>query len=206
MRAVEQNDLNFNIKKGSVNDVDAFDFPVPGHSLTDIPNSKSWDKPPEFTDADEAVSFIAEKINKPEVKENFLRLMAAGVSVEQIVNTISLGGFSDGRWNPDLAEIIKPPVAMLLVDMAIKNKIPVKIFEGNPHEQDESQRISPQNTLKVMKERQPEEFDKIMKMSQYMKAKEQEPESEGFINMEQQTEQLPIEEEESIIEEGGEVV
>jgi len=45
-----------------------------------------------------------------------------------------------------------------------------------------------------------------MKMSQYMKAKEQEPESEGFINMEQQTEQLPIEEEESIIEEGGEVV
>ena len=215
MRPTQQNDMNFNIQKGSVKDVDSFDFPVPGHSLTDTPNSKAWDKPPQFTDADEAVEFIATKINKPETKENFLRLMAAGVSVEQIVNTVSLAGFSDGRWNPDLAELIKPPVAMLFVDMAIQNKIPVKIFEGNPHEEDEANRISPKDTLKVMKERQPEEFDKIMKMSQYIKNKEgqtEEPQPQGFMNIEKEpvrVEEEPVltgEEQQAIIEEGGEVV
>ena len=156
-----QEDMDFNLKQGSVSSTDSFNFPVPGHSLTD----------------------------EPKVSENFLRLMAAGVSVEQIVNTISLGGFSDGRWNPDIAEIIKPPIAMILVDMAIQNKIPVVVFEGDPKEKEEADRISPRDTLKVMKERQPEEFNKVMAMSEHIKNKQSEqqekeiPQEQGFINM-----------------------
>ena len=189
MRARQIDDIGFNKKQGSISKIDSFDMPVPGHSLTDEPKKWPWDKPPEFTDPDEAVEFIADKIQKPEVKENFLRLMVSGISIEQIVNTIALGGFSDGRWSPDIAEVIKPPISVILIDMAIKNKIPVKIFEGNPNELDESRKMSPKNTLTVMKERNPEEFKKVMQSAQYIKDKpsmEEQPQEQGFIDMEQQ--------------------
>ena len=189
MRTRQIDDIEFNKKQGSISKIDSFDMPVPGHSMTDEPKKWPWDKPPEFTDPDEAVEFVADKIQKPEVKENFLRLMVSGISIEQIVNTIALGGFSDGRWSPDIAEIIKPPVSVILIDMAIKNKIPVKIFEGNPNELDESRKMSPKNTLAVMKERNPEEFKKVMQSAQYMKDKpsmEEQSQEQGFIDMEQQ--------------------
>ena len=189
MRTRQIDDIEFNKKQGSISKIDSFDMPVPGHSMTDEPKKWPWDKPPEFTDPDEAVEFVADKIQKPEVKENFLRLMVSGISIEQIVNTIALGGFSDGRWSPDIAEVIKPPISVILIDMAIKNKIPVKIFEGNPNELDESRKMSPKNTLAVMKERNPEEFKKVMQSAQYMKDKlaiEEQPQEQGFIDMEQQ--------------------
>ena len=189
MRTRQIDDIEFNKKQGSISKIDSFDMPVPGHSMTDEPKKWPWDKPPEFTDPDEAVEFVADKIQKPEVKENFLRLMVSGISIEQIVNTIALGGFSDGRWSPDIAEVIKPPISVILIDMAIKNKIPVKIFEGNPNELDESRKMSPKNTLAVMKERNPEEFKKVMQSAQYIKDKpsmEEQPQEQGFIDMEQQ--------------------
>ena len=189
MRARQIDDIGFNKKQGSISKIDSFDMPVPGHSMTDEPKKWPWDKPPEFTDPDEAVEFIADKIQKPEVKENFLRLMVSGISIEQIVNTIALGGFSDGRWSPDIAEIIKTPVSVILIDIAVKNKIPVRVFEGNPNELDESRKMSPKNTLAVMKERNPEEFKKVMQSAQYIKDKpsmEEQPQEQGFIDMEQQ--------------------
>ena len=207
MNLKQEEDMNFNIKQGSVKENDEFNFPVPGHSLTDEPKKWTWDKPSQFTDPDEAVEFVASKVKEPKVSENFLRLMAAGVSVEQIVNTISLGGFSDGRWNPDVAEIIKPPIAMILVNMAIENKIPVVVFDGNPDEREEADRISPRDTLKVMKEKQPEEFNKIMAMSEHIKNKQPQQleeeqvveQEQGFMNMAE-----PEQNQESTLE-GGEV-
>ena len=189
MRTRQIDDIEFNKKQGSISKIDSFDMPVPGHSMTDEPKKWPWDKPPEFTDPDEAVEFIADKIQKPEVKENFLRLMVSGISIEQIVNTIALGGFSDGKWSPDIAEVIKPPISVILIDIAVKNKIPVRVFEGNPNELDESRKMSPKNTLAVMKERNPEEFKKVMQSAQYIKDKpsmEEQPQEQGFIDMEQQ--------------------
>lgn len=189
MRTRQIDDIEFNKKQGSISKIDSFDMPVPGHSMTDEPKKWPWDKPPEFTDPDEAVEFVADKIQKPEVKENFLRLMVSGISIEQIVNTIALGGFSDGKWSPDIAEVIKPPISVILIDIAVKNKIPVRVFEGNPNELDESRKMSPKNTLAVMKERNPEEFKKVMQSAQYMKDKpsmEEQSQEQGFIDMEQQ--------------------
>ena len=189
MRARQIDDIGFNKKQGSIGKIDSLNMPVPGHSLTDEPIKWPWDKPPEFTDPDEAVEFVADKIQKPEVKENFLRLMVSGISIEQIVNTIALGGFSDGKWSPDIAEVIKPPISVILIDIAVKNKIPVRVFEGNPNELDESRKMSPKNTLAVMKERNPEEFKKVMQSAQYIKDKpsmEEQPQEQGFIDMEQQ--------------------
>jgi hypothetical protein len=60
-----------------------------------------------MSDPDKVVDFVIDKIdNNANTKEHFLRLMAGGTTVEEIVNTVALGGFTAGEFNPDVAEII----------------------------------------------------------------------------------------------------
>ena len=162
---------------------DPFNFPVPGHSLTDAPESQVWDKPPRLTDPDEAIEMVISKIEKPKTKEHFLRLMAGGTSVEEIINTIGLGGFTEGEWSPDIAELIKPALAVYFIGLAIKNKIPVIAF-SNEELKEENQMVSKGDTLKLMKERNPKEFSKLKKaMLSRQPAQEQPAEERGFIGM-----------------------
>ena len=48
---------------------DPFNFPVPGHSLTDAPESQVWDKPSRIADPEEAIEMVISKVEKPETKE-----------------------------------------------------------------------------------------------------------------------------------------
>ena len=178
------NSLNNNMVQGAETaQKDPFDFPVPGHSLTDEPEKWNWDKPPQTVDPDKAVAKVIERIEKPETKEHFLRLMAGGVSVEEIVNTIGLGGFTEGEWSPDVAEIIKPPLAVYFIALAIKNKVPVIAF-SKEELKEESSMVSKGDTFKLMKERNPEEFEKVKSTMLASKGTLQEEQpSEGFIDM-----------------------
>ena len=57
MNPKQEEDMNFNVKQGSVKETDDFNFPIPGHSLTDEPKKWMWDKPAQFTDPDMAADF-----------------------------------------------------------------------------------------------------------------------------------------------------
>ena len=139
---------------------DPFNFPVPGHSLTDSPEQWQWDKPPRISDPEEAIEMVIEKVEKPETKEHFLRMMAGGTSVEEIINTIGLGGFTEGEWSPDVAELIKPALAVYFIGLAIKNKVPVVAF-SKEEIKEENQMVSKGDTLKMMKEKNPKEFSRL---------------------------------------------
>ena len=107
--------------------------------------------------------------------------------VEEIINTIGLGGFTEGEWSPDVAELIKPALAVYFIGLAIKNKVPVIAF-SEKEIQEESRMISKSDTLKMMKEKNPQEF-KTVKASMMAKNKESmqpqvEEQEQGFIDME----------------------
>ena len=147
---------------------DKFNFPVPGHSMTDTPKKWAWDNPPNITNPDDAVEMV---INK----------------VENNSDTIGLGGFTEGEWSPDVAELIKPALAVYFIGLAIKNKVPVIAF-SEKEIQEESRMISKSDTLKMMKEKNPQEF-KTVKASMMAKNKESmqpqvEEQEQGFIDME----------------------
>ena len=162
---------------------DPFNFPVPGHSLTDAPESQVWDKPPRITDPEEAIEMVIDKVENPETKEHFLRMMAGGTSVEEIINAIGLGGFTEGEWSPDVAELVKPALAVYFIGLAIKNKIPVIAF-SQEEIKEENQMVSKGDTLKMMKERNPQEFSKLKKaMLSKQQVQEQPVEEQGFIDM-----------------------
>ena len=167
---------------------DKFNFPVPGHSMTDTPKKWAWDNPPNTPNPDDAVELVINKVEgNPDTKEHFLRMMAGGVSVEEIINTIGLGGFSEGQWSPDVAELIKPALAVYFIGLAIKNKVPVIAF-SEKEIQEENRMVSKSDTLKMMKEKNPQEFENV-KASMVVKNKELmqppvEEQEQGFIDME----------------------
>ena len=141
--------------------INKFNRPIPGHSLTDTPKGKSYEQPPMFSNPDDAVDFIVDKINQPENSARFQKLMFAGMSVEEITNTIALGGFTGGVMSPDVAEIIKPPIAMVLINMALEADIPVKIFSGDTSI-DEASGMDDDTTMRMMADRNPQQLNAIL--------------------------------------------
>ena len=141
--------------------INRYNRPIPGHSLTDTPKSKPYENASMFSDPDDAVDFIVDKINQPANSARFQKLMFAGMSVEEITNTIALGGFTGGVMTPDVAEIIKPPIAMVLINMALEADIPVKIFSGDTSI-DEASGMDDDTTMRMMADRNPQQLNAIL--------------------------------------------
>ena len=91
-----------------------FDAPVPGQSLTDKPGSAAWEHPPQYTNTAEAADFIWNQLSSPEFAEQVIGMLDAGIPVEAIARVILFGGFTNGKWSPDVAFIIAEPVMKMI--------------------------------------------------------------------------------------------
>lgn len=149
-------------EEGSIDAIDVFNAPPPGHSLTDDPQKWRWEQPPEYTDPEEAMEWVVSRIEQPDVEENFSRLMLAGVPIEAITNTVAFTGFTEGYWTPDLAEIIKLPLVMHFVGLALEQGIPATIFNKDPNVTKEENLIPEEKVMTIMEENRPDMYNKIM--------------------------------------------
>ena len=147
---------------GSIDAIDRFNAPPPGHSLTSEPQKWSWEKPAEYTVPEEAMEWVVGRIEQPDVEENFLRLMLSGVPIEAITNTITFTGFTEGYWSPDMAEILKMPIAMHFMGLALENNIPATIFNKDPNLAKEEGLIPESKVMAVMEQNRPDMYNKIM--------------------------------------------
>ena len=164
---------------GSIEALDPHSSPIPGQSLTMRPGSQKFERPPQFTNPDDCIMFVLDRIEQNHnVKEDYLRQMASGVPVEYIVNTISFVGFSEGMWSPDVAELIKPPLAMYFMMMGLEEEIPVVLF--NPEAKDNS-KISDEEIMENMQQLNPQAFNYIQQRAQGMQAVPEE--EQGFLDM-----------------------
>ena len=91
-----------------------FDAPVPGQSLTDKPGSAAWEHPPQYTNTAEAADFIWNQLSGPEFSEQVIGMLDAGIPIEAIARVILFGGFTNGKWTPDVAFIIAEPVMKMI--------------------------------------------------------------------------------------------
>ena len=94
----------------------------PGHSLTGPQGKWAWEKPPRF-DPEEAIDFVIDKLEEPAVESDGKFNDGRHIN-EEMVETIALGGFATGHYSPDVAEIIKAPIAIYLAGIAVENDIP----------------------------------------------------------------------------------
>ena len=166
-------------KKGSVKSLDPFSTPIPGQSLTMRPGSQAFEKPWVYTDPDECLIFIIDKLEQDrKAKEEHLALLASGVPIEYLVNTASFIGFTEGLWSPDIAELIKPGLAMYFLLTAMEEDIPFVLF--NPEGKEEG-KLNQNEIVESMKTLHPEAYEVITKRLEV--ADQPEPEPEGFLDM-----------------------
>ena len=125
------------------------------NSLTGEPGKWAWEQPPRFSDPNDAIDFITDKLDERIPQEDMLKMMTAGITIEEIVNQISFKGFMQGQFNPDVAELIKPALAMFLMKLSIDNGFTPRLFI----DEDPQPEVSDDRFFSIMKERNPELFN-----------------------------------------------
>jgi len=127
----------------------------PGHSFTQEPGKWAWEQPPRFSDPNDAIDFIVDRFKEGEGENDMIKLMAAGITVEELVAQVSLKGFMQGAFTPDVAELIKPAIATYLMKLGVDNGFTPTLFL--PKESDKGQ-VDDVSFFKILKERNPEVF------------------------------------------------
>ena len=97
-----------------------FDAPIPGQSLTDAPGNAPWEHPPQFTDPEQILDNLYDKITDGEFAEQLIAMLDAGVPVEAIVRVIVFGGFMQGKYTPDVGFMIVEPLMKLISAVGIR--------------------------------------------------------------------------------------
>ena len=100
-----------------------FDAPVPGQSMTDNPGNAAWEHPPQYTNTAEAADFVWDQLSTPEFAEQVIAMLDAGIPVEAIARVILFGGFTNGKWTPDVAFIIAEPVMKMIVAVGMQGGV-----------------------------------------------------------------------------------
>lgn len=117
--------------------LDPFDAPIPGQGMVDAPQGHAWERPAKINKPEEALNYVVNKIEgNEETHDAMIDLLAAGTPIESLVNTTAFAGFTEGMWTPDTAEIIKTPLTMYFIGMAMENKIPAQLFNKDEDEQE----------------------------------------------------------------------
>ena len=112
-----------------------FDAPIPGQSLTDTPGNYSWEHPPQFSKVEDAAEYIWDRLHSEEMLDQVITLLGNNVPVEALVRMVLFGGFSEGKWSPDVAILLAEIVLKQIMAIGVKAEIPkMKIFikdQGN---------------------------------------------------------------------------
>lgn len=143
---------------------DPFNRAAPGFSLTQKPGQWDWEKPPKITHPAEAVDSIIDNLEKPDVQDDVLNMLIAGISVEEMVNVFAVHGVDRGQFNPDVAEIIKGPLAFYLLGLADEFNIPVKLLGNKEMYRQKKRGMTQSQLLNVMKRRNPELHETLTTM------------------------------------------
>jgi hypothetical protein len=73
---------------------------------------------------EEATEFLWDKMTEPEIAEQIIAMLDAGVPVETLARTALFGGFLNGKFTPDVAFTIVEPVIKMIATIGITANVP----------------------------------------------------------------------------------
>ena len=115
---------------GTIEAKDSFAMAPPGHSLT-IDNARwPWGQPQERVDPQIVLDKAVDSLDVPAVREEMMKLLIVGASVEALVEGYIFQAFQEGGFSPDIGLIIKGPLAMYIASVAEEENIPYRMFEN----------------------------------------------------------------------------
>ena len=96
-----------------------FNAPIPGESLTSSPDmQKSWERPPQYTDADDCMEEIYMELTNEENLMRVVNLIDEGTPLDEIAQVILYKGYTVGKYTPDLMLLLIEPTLYLLIAIA----------------------------------------------------------------------------------------
>jgi hypothetical protein len=104
-------------------EINDFDAPIPGQSLTDKPGNAAWEHPPQFTDTTEASEYIWDKLTHPDYVKQVIAMLDAGIPVEALCRIIIFAGFTEGKWTPDVGFMLAEVVIKMIATIAVKSGV-----------------------------------------------------------------------------------
>ena len=105
--------------------------PVPGQGLTTDPdNPLPWEKPPEITDLEEGLQYVFVRLIEPTNYVPIMNVLEDGTPLMDITQGILFKGFTEGKWNPDLMMLLAEPTAYMILALAERANIDLKIYKG----------------------------------------------------------------------------
>ena len=116
--------------KGTIEAKDQFASAPPGHSLTEDVSKWAWGKPSQDADPELVLQKAIDSLKIPKVKEELIKLLTVGVSIEVMVEGYILQGFQEGRFNPDVGLLIKGPLSLYIANIAEEEDLPYRLFEN----------------------------------------------------------------------------
>jgi hypothetical protein len=107
-------------------------FPIPGMSLTmDPDNPMPHDRPPEFTNLHKALNYIFENAIEEENYSQFIKLMADGFPLMEVVQTVLFSGFYEGKWNFALMQLLIEPTTYIFLALCERADIDPTFFRDD---------------------------------------------------------------------------
>jgi len=132
----------------------------PGHSLTDEPGKWAWERPPQFANPDDALDFVLDKLEEPTRRKDIMRMLVAGISIQELVSQIAFKGFMQGAYSPDVAELIKPSIGIYLYREALEEGFePRMMVDENEENGIKEGEVDDVSFFRIMKVRNPELFE-----------------------------------------------
>jgi hypothetical protein len=103
--------------------------PIPGQSLTNDPeNPLPFEQAPRFTDVHDASMYLWSEITDPELYVPVMTTLADGTAIMDVAQTILMGEFQRGAWNPDLMMMLVEPLVYMYIALAERLDIDVVIY------------------------------------------------------------------------------
>jgi hypothetical protein len=111
--------------------------PIPGESLTNSPESpRTWEQAPEYTNTKDALDFIVGFLIEEQNYTSIIGAIGEGIPISDVVQQILYGGFSNGKWNPDLFLVLVEPLMYVLMALCEKAGVTYTLYRGE--EEDEA--------------------------------------------------------------------
>ncbi len=142
--------------------VDPFNSPTPGESLTLTPDSKfPWERPPQYTEVRPFIEDLFLKITEDDSYVELLGLFLDNTPIDEIAQMILYTSMSSGKINPDLMLLSIEPLMYMLMAIAEQNDIEPVVYEEEDEDLDEDQqKIYVEESEKRLKDMKPKEIRK----------------------------------------------
>ena len=122
-----------------------FNAPIPGEAMVVEPGRYPYDRPPQFTDGEEAMAKLMKSLSRPKTMNKLLDALSMGIPMDSIAAVVLQSMFGEGLIPAQLVPLMAPAVIALLDATAEKAGIQGKMsadFAPNEGQQISEEDIS----------------------------------------------------------------